>query len=251
MAKRKAIPKSIRFEVFKRDSFTCQYCGATAPACVLVIDHILPVAKGGDADILNLITSCDSCNSGKSDRLLSDNTVVAKQKQQLDELNERRQQLEMLMEWKMALSDKSYEIDKVVEFFNKLCQSSITLTEVGEKELKALIKKYGMEKVITAVEESADKYHYLTIEERWSKIRTVVKYIGATDEEKQKAYILGIVRNKYGANRLTDASYLLDLAIERGLDLESWIESTKRLEYWSWWRDNLQEYIKTHESEDF
>lgn len=30
MAKRKSLSKKIRFEVFKRDSFTCQYCGRKA-----------------------------------------------------------------------------------------------------------------------------------------------------------------------------------------------------------------------------
>ena len=37
--KRKSISKKARFEVFKRDSFTCQYCGRTAPDVVLHLDH--------------------------------------------------------------------------------------------------------------------------------------------------------------------------------------------------------------------
>lgn len=41
---RKAITKTVRFEVFKRDSFTCQYCGRKAPEAVLNVDHIKPVA---------------------------------------------------------------------------------------------------------------------------------------------------------------------------------------------------------------
>ena len=47
MAKRKPISKKLRFEVFKRDSFTCQYCGKSAPDVVLHIDHIKPVKEGG------------------------------------------------------------------------------------------------------------------------------------------------------------------------------------------------------------
>ena len=54
--KRKSISKKNRFEVFKRDSFTCQYCGASAPDVLLEVDHIKPVASGGTNDILNLIT---------------------------------------------------------------------------------------------------------------------------------------------------------------------------------------------------
>lgn len=37
---RKPISKTLRFEVFKRDSFKCQYCGAEAPNVLLHIDHI-------------------------------------------------------------------------------------------------------------------------------------------------------------------------------------------------------------------
>ena len=43
MAKRKGISKKTRFDVFKRDSFTCQYCGKSAPDVVLQVDHINPV----------------------------------------------------------------------------------------------------------------------------------------------------------------------------------------------------------------
>jgi 5-methylcytosine-specific restriction endonuclease McrA len=48
-----AISKKIRFEVFKRDSFICQYCGRSAPNVTLEVDHIEPISKGGTDDILN------------------------------------------------------------------------------------------------------------------------------------------------------------------------------------------------------
>lgn len=67
---RKPISKKLRFEVFKRDSFICQYCGKSAPSVVLEVDHIEPVSKGGTNDILNLVTSCFDCNNGR--RRLSD-----------------------------------------------------------------------------------------------------------------------------------------------------------------------------------
>jgi 5-methylcytosine-specific restriction endonuclease McrA len=40
-----AISRKIRFEIFKRDSFKCQYCGRSAPEIVLNVDHINPVSK--------------------------------------------------------------------------------------------------------------------------------------------------------------------------------------------------------------
>lgn len=65
--KRKAISTRRRFEIFKRDAFTCQYCGAHPPHVVLHVDHVVAVAEGGTNDDENLITACDTCNLGKSD----------------------------------------------------------------------------------------------------------------------------------------------------------------------------------------
>ena len=45
--KRVALSPRIRFEVIKRDGFRCRYCGATALTSRLVVDHVIPVAKGG------------------------------------------------------------------------------------------------------------------------------------------------------------------------------------------------------------
>lgn len=61
-----------RFEVIKRDGFTCQYCGRRSPDVVLEVDHIVPVASGGVDDLMNLTTSCWECNRGKSDRPLGE-----------------------------------------------------------------------------------------------------------------------------------------------------------------------------------
>lgn len=59
-----------RFEVLKRDAFKCQYCGRNPREddIKLHVDHIKPLAKGGDNEMSNLITSCVECNAGKSDK---------------------------------------------------------------------------------------------------------------------------------------------------------------------------------------
>lgn len=66
----RGVSKKLRFEVFKRDEFTCQYCGAQPPGSVLECDHIEPLAKGGKTTADNLITACEACNRGKGDRPL-------------------------------------------------------------------------------------------------------------------------------------------------------------------------------------
>lgn len=67
-------PRSInyrtRFIVMRRDGFQCKICGASPakdPSVILHIDHIIPCAKGGDANLDNLQTLCSKCNLGKSD----------------------------------------------------------------------------------------------------------------------------------------------------------------------------------------
>jgi hypothetical protein len=63
--------------VFARDNFTCQYCGAKAPAAPLQPDHIMPKSRGGSDDSTNLITACFDCNTGKRDQVLESPPVVA------------------------------------------------------------------------------------------------------------------------------------------------------------------------------
>jgi hypothetical protein len=60
------LSKRVRFEVFKRDRFTCQYCGKRPPDVVLEVDHIKPRVEGGSDDSANLTTACLACNRGKA-----------------------------------------------------------------------------------------------------------------------------------------------------------------------------------------
>ena len=53
----------IRDSVYKRDNYTCQYCGVVGG--ILEVDHIVPFSKGGSEDMNNLITSCKTCNREK------------------------------------------------------------------------------------------------------------------------------------------------------------------------------------------
>lgn len=62
---RMIIKGKLRFEIFKRDNFTCQYCGRKAPEVKLTIDHREAQSTGGSDDISNLKTCCEDCNSGK------------------------------------------------------------------------------------------------------------------------------------------------------------------------------------------
>lgn len=76
--KRKHIGNRLRFHVLERDRFTCRYCGRQSPDVILEIDHKIPVVKGGDNSIDNLVTSCYQCNSGKSDYVFTNHPQYIK-----------------------------------------------------------------------------------------------------------------------------------------------------------------------------
>ena len=95
---RKSIPKEMQLAVWFRDDWHCQYCGDAiffSPSLYLMelmspghgyydqhgkrgsmlkilenrcacCDHIIPVAKGGETSLDNLIAACFSCNRSKS-----------------------------------------------------------------------------------------------------------------------------------------------------------------------------------------
>ena len=68
---RSKMSNKLRFEVFKRDKYTCKICGRKQSDGVkLHVDHINPVSKGGKTLFENLQTLCDSCNLGKSNNYM-------------------------------------------------------------------------------------------------------------------------------------------------------------------------------------
>jgi 5-methylcytosine-specific restriction endonuclease McrA len=57
-----------RRNVFKRDRFTCQYCGRQPGSEELTIDHVVPRAQGGTSSWENCVLACIDCNASKADR---------------------------------------------------------------------------------------------------------------------------------------------------------------------------------------
>lgn len=164
MADRKPIPKRVRFEVFKRDRFTCQYCGAKAPDAILEIDHVKPVAEGGGDEMLNLVTACRDCNRGKGKVLLSDESSIAVQRKQMEELEARREQLEMMYEWQMSLVDAvDAEVGAVDALLHEISGSH--LTDSGRKTIRSHISKFGVKEVMASLRIALMTYGHDTHEE--------------------------------------------------------------------------------------
>jgi len=56
-----------RFNLFLRDEFCCQYCGAKGD---LTFDHVVPRARGGVTSWENVVAACAGCNLTKGARSL-------------------------------------------------------------------------------------------------------------------------------------------------------------------------------------
>lgn len=252
--KRKSIPQSVRFEVLKRDSFTCQYCGAKAPDVALQIDHIKPVADGGENDIMNLVTSCFGCNSGKSDTSLDDNSMLEKQRRQLEELNERRNQLELMIQWREGLS--SLEDTHLQAIQNEFLRyGPFTANETAEKEIRRWLKKYSIQEIFAALNASYTQYLKTDNDgevtgESWSRAFNMVPRIinvtrrgGMSEDMKHIYYARGILRNRLTYLKEREVIGLMKDAVAGGLPIEELADIAKEVRNWRQFEDIMYSWI--------
>ncbi len=251
--KRKAMSKKVRFEVFKRDSFICQYCGQSAPDVVLHVDHIQPVSKGGDNDLMNLITSCQACNSGKSDRLLTDTTSIDKQKAQLDELNEKRQQLEMMIEWRETLKDfDSGAAQRIASYFEGQADCNITINESGLKNIRKWMKKFTYAELLEAIDCAVDVYiKDCTMDEASNAFTKIPRICATRKKEKQTGinerhlyYIRGILKNRFTYCNERTAIAVLKEADALGIDEQDLKDIAIESRNWTEWQMTMHQAME-------
>ena len=252
MGERKAISKKLRFEVFKRDNFTCQYCGKSAPDVILEVDHINPVKNGGDNNIMNLITACFDCNRGKGKRKLTENEELKLQMEQLKQINQKREQLEMLLKWKKELDNfENEQVDKIEEILYK--KTNNVFSEYGRANCRKNIKEYGFEEVYESTIISINQYYDETDEDSVTKVFDYIGKICCT-RRRQKSNPLEYKINylcKIAKNRL---AYFDNVAtrtyLKKYFDIEDF-EILKEIfissRNWTDLRNNLEEYF----GEDF
>lgn len=251
--KRQGISKRVRFEVFKRDGFTCQYCGHAAPDVVLHVDHISPVAGGGESNILNLITSCVDCNLGKGARELSDDSALQKQRAQLADLNERREQLEMMVQWREGLrSINDDALGKLEELFEQL--TGRVFSEHGRNKAKGWLRRHEFAALYEAMEEAAQTYwkEPETEEEQSEQAAKVFDYtpriIGARKRNADKPWMKdlywcrAVIRNRHHCNERLAIELLVE-AYESGISIDDLKNFCRQSTGWTSWRRALEDAI--------
>jgi hypothetical protein len=244
------VSKRTRFEVFKRDKFTCQYCGRSAPEVILHCDHITPKAAGGEDDILNLVTSCSDCNLGKGPVELADDAAIIKRKQQLDELQERRAQLEMMMEWQRELANIDDEtVEQLIEYWQSLTGYAITKT--GRDRLNRLRRRTPLPEILECMRLSVETYLKYNEEDdpdrpTFDSAEKAFDYIsriaGARKRDKDKPwmkdlyYIRGILRNRLSYVNEHKAIELMVAYVENGGDIEDLRTMALQIKNWTEFR---------------
>lgn len=258
MTLRKSISKKTRFELFKRDSFACQYCGQSAPEVILEPDHINPVHNGGDNNLMNLVTSCFDCNRGKAGNLLSDKSVIKKQRKQLEELTERRNQLAMMLQWRDSLkSIKDDEANIVAHAWHEATNGHSSLNSTGLDSAKKLIQKFGISAVLDAIETSRTSYiSKINWEDEnsnfhagsaWHKVGGICKISSKPEAERRLYYIRGILRNRVAYVNESIVMRILKNALDAGVEVDDVENAAKQCRSWSAFTSEL--YLMTDEAE--
>ena len=156
-----AVSTRTRFEVFKRDGFTCQYCGRSRQddAIKLHVDHVLPASKGGSDELDNLVTACQDCNLGKAAKLLDDRAPIPDVTDQLAELRKRRETLkEYAEENAMVRRDVEFVRDYwfTVWGVDEMPRSAVP----WQSTLTSYVSSLGREAVCDAMEIAGRKFRY-------------------------------------------------------------------------------------------
>lgn len=236
MGERKAIPKKLRFEVFKRDKFTCQYCGRSAPDVVLQVDHIVPVAKGGKNEIMNLVTSCWDCNIGKGAKELSDDSIIKKQQAQLQELAEKNEQFEMMLKWRNEIANlHEKEVNSICEYFDNKSNKKYPLNENGRKEIKKWLKEFALGEIMDAIDIAFDTYYSDSKESLEYAFRKIpgICHNKKSDQPKQTYwfnYLKKACMQKYGSD-IKDVLYNMKPICFFDMQTESDFEKAKSILY--------------------
>lgn len=252
MSKRKAISKTVRFEVFKRDRFTCQYCGEKAPDVVLHVDHILAVANGGTNDILNLVTSCAGCNGGKGARRLDDRSAVERQRVMIEEAAERREQIQMMLQWRDQ--EEAARVSVLNEIAVRMhSRGGFYPNDNGRTDVRRWLKRFELSEILKALDDSFDAYMKWDGDEpipaAWNMaFAKIPAFISMNRQAADKpyiaklAYIQGIIRN-----RLNDryGKYLEDLELfhlRARIPLDVMERAAKQANDWLHFADLLVEW---------
>lgn len=172
-----SVNPKLRFEVFKRDDFTCRYCSRKTPEVILEIDHVIPRAEGGGDEIENLVTACFECNRGKGKDILTADIEEADVHEKTVLLAEREMQLrEYRIVQELVRKRQNEEIEQLKKHWISLFARS-DATPPYDSALRWGLKSISYYDVLELMDYAADKF------DRNNSVRS-------------RKYFLAVLRNK-------------------------------------------------------
>ena len=299
---RGTLSKTVRFSVFKRDSFACRYCGATAPNVQLHVDHVVPVSEGGQDDIDNLVTACAACNFGKGarnlgedelaalkergaedadvangadgdsqpaeirepvDPLAQDDTVsgggiagFASRGEQARAIEERRAQLDMMIEWReeiVGLQDEAVDaLDRRI-----VARTGLSMDEEYRQRMRRWVRHYGLAVVFEALEDALDQMLewrdgvvlLASWERAFASIPQVVELRQVARDKphfREFVYICGLLRRRLPYLNELRCLRLMEDGLGAGASIEAMKAFARTVKSWTAFRKGLEEFISDY-----
>lgn len=246
-----SVKTSVRFKIFERDNFTCQYCGRKPPEVILHCDHIHPRSKGGQDEELNLITSCRDCNLGKKDKILK-NPQRPDIKLEIENLKEAENQIKEYYKYLKKLS-KYKENDPIIDLICEVWteqSGNQELTESGKNNLKQILKNNTAEDIIEAIKISWLNGK-ITIDNKWPYMCGVLKQLKLKRNNPEKAKEFEETNRlyyklvNYWKNQSRGSGYVTDYMLKKWITIYSEDEIKEAMDiangYWSELKNLLEQ----------
>lgn len=185
---------------------------------------------------------------------MSDHSVVEKQRDQLQDLSERREQLEMMISWKEGMCDlRTMTVDRLADLWAKLIPG-YGLNETGRQGLKKLAGRYALDELMEAMRIALDQYIEVkdgkptqeSVEIAWKKVTGICRM---RELEKTKPYIRdlfytrGILRKRVYVNEFY-VMELLESAHLAGVSVHSLKAAAKTCRNWTDFQAELHQAIE-------
>lgn len=253
-----SLSPSLRRLILERDEFTCTECGQQVPKVLLYIDKILSPeteeAFAGQPEEDKYTCLCESCYKQAHGHL---------QVKAATRTTERRQQLEMMVEWRrenrsLASDANAYLID----YINGKIEP-YSLTKQGAQNVRKAIRKSNFTTALDAIDETFD--HYVTydkgedinkasVDEFLSKIGGYLYINSLPPVEKEMYHILNSCKSRFRWWDQQTAKGLvlnyIDALREQGWSEDRILEDLKtellrasnEQRNWSQWTDLLEKW---------
>lgn len=253
-----SISPSLRRLILERDEFTCTECGQQVPKVLLYIDKILSPeteeAFAGQPEEDKYTCLCESCYKQAHGHL---------QFKAATRTAERRQQLEMMVEWRRENRSLTSDTNAyLIDYINGKIEP-YSLTKQGAQNVRKAVRKSNFTTALDAIDETFD--HYVTydkgeninkasVDEFLSKIGGYLYINSLPPVEKEMYHILNSCKSRFRWWDQQTAKGLvlnyIDALREQGWSEDRILEDLKtellrasnEQRNWSQWTDLLEKW---------